>query len=135
MIGVDWIAGLLTTAAGFDMSQNHVDLWSGKVHAVPTRPTRRRGMLLQSSAIFASSTAPAFRTCLWWTLHWTSTPKFTSEVFRAFVKIMSSSPIVGSAYHKNTNVRWLGTPQEYQNQDEFFQGEICNQLRGFDTRW
>jgi len=39
MIGVDWIAGLPTTAAGFDMIQNHVDLLSGKVHAVPTRPT------------------------------------------------------------------------------------------------
>jgi hypothetical protein len=28
MIGVDWIAGLLTTAARFDMIQNHVDLLS-----------------------------------------------------------------------------------------------------------
>ena len=28
-----------TTAAGFDMIQNHVDLLSGKVHAVPTRST------------------------------------------------------------------------------------------------
>ena len=39
MIGVDWIAGLQTTAAGFDMIQNHVDLLSVKVHAVPTRWT------------------------------------------------------------------------------------------------
>ena len=39
MLGVDWIAGLLTTAAGFDMIQNHVDLLSGKVHVVPTRST------------------------------------------------------------------------------------------------
>jgi hypothetical protein len=39
MIGLDWIAGLPTTAAGFDMIQNHVDLLSGKVHAVPTRAT------------------------------------------------------------------------------------------------
>jgi len=37
MIGVDWIAGLPTTVGGFDMIQNHVDLLSGKVHAVPTR--------------------------------------------------------------------------------------------------
>jgi hypothetical protein len=29
-------------------------------------------------------------------------PKFTSDVFRAFAKGMGSSPIVGSAYHKNT---------------------------------
>ena len=40
-IGVDWIAGLPTTAAGFNMIQNHVDPLSlaGKVHAVPTRST------------------------------------------------------------------------------------------------
>ena len=30
-------------------------------------------------------------------------PKLTSEVFRAFVKGMGSSHIVGSAYHKNTS--------------------------------
>jgi hypothetical protein len=39
MIGVDWIEGLPTTAAGFDMIQNHANLLSGKVHAVPTRPS------------------------------------------------------------------------------------------------
>ena len=42
MIGVDWIAGLPATAAGFDMIQNHVGLLSGKsrnVQAVPTRAT------------------------------------------------------------------------------------------------
>jgi hypothetical protein len=33
MIGVDWIAGLPTTAGGFDMIQNHVDLLSGKTNA------------------------------------------------------------------------------------------------------
>ncbi len=32
-------------------------------------------------------------------------PKFTSEVFRAFVKSMGSCLIVGSAYRKNTNVK------------------------------
>jgi hypothetical protein len=37
MIGVDWIAGLPTTAGGFDMIQNHV--LSGTVHAVPTWAT------------------------------------------------------------------------------------------------
>ena len=35
----DWIAGLPTTVAGFDVIQNPVDLLSGKVHAVPTRST------------------------------------------------------------------------------------------------
>ena len=29
-------------------------------------------------------------------------PKFTSDIFRAFVKGMGSCIIVGSAYHKNT---------------------------------
>jgi len=31
--------------------------------------------------------------------------KFTSAVFRAFAKGMSSCLIVGSAYHKNTNAK------------------------------
>ena len=31
--------------------------------------------------------------------------KFTSDVFRAFVKSMGSCLIVGSAYHKNTNAK------------------------------
>ena len=31
--------------------------------------------------------------------------KFTSEVFRVFVKSMGSTLIVGSAYHKNTNTK------------------------------
>ncbi len=35
-------------------------------------------------------------------------PKFTSQMFQAFVKSMGSCLIVGSAYHKNTNttVEW-----------------------------
>jgi hypothetical protein len=37
MIGVEWIAGLPTMEAGFDMIQNHIEQRSGKVHAVPTR--------------------------------------------------------------------------------------------------
>ncbi len=32
-------------------------------------------------------------------------PKFTSEVFRAFVKSMGSCLLVGSAHHKNTNAK------------------------------
>ena len=39
MIGLDWLDGLPTMAAGFDMIQNHVELLSGKVHAAPTRST------------------------------------------------------------------------------------------------
>ena len=39
MIGVDWIAGLPTTAAGFDMIQNH-DLLTGSCRARYTPPPR-----------------------------------------------------------------------------------------------
>ena len=53
MIGVDWIAGLPTTEGGFDMIQNHVDLLSGKVHAVPTRAT----------ATAADAAGGSFATC------------------------------------------------------------------------
>ena len=101
MIGVDWIAGLLTTAAGFDMIQNHVDLLSGKVHAVPTRATVTaadaagiiRDMCLRSGSGFPD------------VLVVDHDPKFTSEVFLAFVKGMGSCLIVGSAYYKNTNAK------------------------------
>ena len=31
--------------------------------------------------------------------------EFTSDIFRAFVKSMGSCPILGSAYHKNTNAK------------------------------
>jgi hypothetical protein len=101
MIGVDWIAGLPTTAAGFDMIQNHVDLLSGKVHAVPTRSTATaadaaaiiRDMCLRSGDGFPD------------VLVVDHDSKFTSEVFRAFVKGWGSCLIVGSAYHKNTNAK------------------------------
>jgi len=101
MIGVDWIAGLPATAAGFDMIQNHVDLLSGKVHAVPTRSTATaadaaaiiRDMCLRSGDGFPD------------VLVVDHDSKFTSEVFRAFVKGWGSCLIVGSAYHKNTNAK------------------------------
>ena len=67
MIGVDWIAGLPPTAAAFDMMQNHVDLLSGKVHAVtsslvqPTTrtPTPRTSGPTASSATRCSPTPTA----------------------------------------------------------------------------
>ena len=105
MIGVDWIAGLptTTTAAGFDMIQNHVDLLSCRVHAVPTRATTTaadavtiiqvRDMCLRSCAGFPN------------VLVVDHNAKFTSNVFRAFAKSMGSSLIVGSVYHKNTNAK------------------------------
>jgi hypothetical protein len=91
MIGVDWIAGLSTTAAGFDMIRNHVDLLSGKVHAVPTRAT----------ATAADATAIIRDMCFWSGAGFPDVlvvdhdPKFTSEVFRPFVKSMGSCLIVG----------------------------------------
>ena len=101
MIGVDWIAGLPTTAAGFDMIQNHVDLLSGRVHAVPTRATATaadaatiiRDMCLRSGAGFPD------------VLVVDHDAKFTSDVFRAFAKSMGSCLIVGSVYHKNTTAK------------------------------
>ena len=101
MLGVDWIAGLPTTAAGFDMIQNHVDLLSGKVFAVPTRATATaadaaeiiRNLCLRSGTGFPD------------VLVVDHDPKFTSDVFRAFAKGMGSCLIVGSAYHKNTNAK------------------------------
>ena len=101
MIGVDWIAGLQTTEGWFDMIQNHVDLLSGKVHAVSTRSTATaaeaaeiiRDMCLRSGDGFPD------------VLVVDHDPKFTSDVFRAFVRSMGSCLIVGSAYHKNTNAK------------------------------
>ena len=92
MIGVDWIASLPTTAAGFDMIQNHVDLLSGKVHAVPARSTATaadaaaiiRDMCLRSCDRFPDVLVVDHGS------------KFTSEVFRAFVtgwgRASSSAP-------------------------------------------
>ncbi len=98
---MDWIAGLPTTAIGFDIIQNHVDLLSGKVHAVPTRSTATatdaaaiiRDMCLRSGDVFPD------------VLTVDHDSEFTSEVFRAFVKGWGSCLIVGSAYHKNTNAK------------------------------
>ncbi len=77
MIGVDWIAGLPTTAAGF-MIQNHVDLLSGKVHAVPTRSTAtaaEAAAIIRDMCLRTGSGPPR-----------RARGKFTSEVFCAFVK-------------------------------------------------
>ncbi len=96
---MDWIAGLTTTGAGFDMIQNHVDLLTGKVHAVPARATATaadaaaiiRDMCLRSGDGFPDVLVVDHES------------KFTNEVFRAFFKGCCSCLIVGSAYHKNAN--------------------------------
>ena len=83
------------------MIQNHVDLLSGKVYAVPTRATATaadaaeiiRNLCLRSGTGFPD------------VLVVDHDPKFTSNVFRAFAKGMGSCLIVGSAYHKNTNAK------------------------------
>ena len=92
MIGVDWIAGLPTTPAGFDMIQNHADLLSAKVHTVPTRSTATatdaanilRDMCLRSCDGFPDVLAVDHHV------------RFTSVVFLAFVKCMGSSLIVNT---------------------------------------
>ncbi len=60
MIGMDWIAGLPTTEGWFDMTQNHVDLLSGKVHAVGA-------MAIIRDMYLRSGDGPtAFPACSWW---------------------------------------------------------------------
>jgi hypothetical protein len=88
------------------MIQNHVDLlsWAGKVHAVPTRATATaadaaeiiRNMCLRSGDGFPD------------VLVVDRDPKFTGDVFRAFVRSMGSCLIIGSAYNNNTitKVEW-----------------------------
>jgi hypothetical protein len=84
MIGVDWIAGLPTMEAGFNMIQKHIDLLSGMVHAVHTRAT----------ATVADEAEIICYMCLWsgdrfpYMLVVDHDPKFTSEVLWAFVKSM-----------------------------------------------
>jgi hypothetical protein len=101
MIRVDWIAGLPTTEGGFDMIQTHIDLLSGKVHAVPTRAT---AMATEATEIIRDM---CLRSCDEFpeVLVVDHDPKFTSDVFWAFAKGMGSSLIVGSAYNKNTNAK------------------------------
>ena len=87
MIGVNWIVRLADDgrsgrAAGFDIIQNHFNLLSVKGHAVPTRSTATatdaamiiRDMRLRSGAGFPDA------------LVVDRAAKFTSDVFRAFVK-------------------------------------------------
>jgi hypothetical protein len=95
------IAGLPTTEAGFDMIQNHVGLLSGKVHAVPTRATAAAADAAEIIRDVFLRSDDGFRDVL----VVDHDPKFTSDVFRALVKSMGSSLIVGSAYHKNTNAK------------------------------
>ena len=93
--------GLPQTAAGFDQVQVHVDHFSGKVHAVPTRSTDTAAdaarILLDMVLRFGDGVPDA--------LVVDHDPKFTSKVFREFTRSLGSSLLVGSAYHKNTNAR------------------------------
>ena len=83
------------------MLQTHVDLLSGRVHAVPTRATATaadaatiiRDMCLRSGAGFPD------------VLMVDHDAKSTSDAYCAFAKRMGSCLIVGSAYHKNTKAK------------------------------
>ena len=106
----DRSGGLPTPAAGFDFIQNHVDLLSGKVHAVPTRLTATaadaadiiRDMCLRSGDGFPDI------------LLVDHDSKFISEVFRAFVNGWGSCLVVG-------------VPQEHQRQGPL--GVLSDTLR------
>ena len=101
MIGVDWLVGLPTTAAGFDQVQVHVDHLSGKVHAVPTRATDTAAdaaRIILEMALRSGDGVPDV-------LVVDHDPKFTSKLFKEFTRSIGSSLLVGSAYHKNTNAR------------------------------
>ena len=108
---MDWIAGLPTTPAGFDMIQNHADLLSAKVHAVPTRSTATatdaanilRDMCLRSCDGFPDVLAVDHHvrfTGVVFLAFVKSTVdhhvRFTGVVFLAFVKSMGSSLIVNT---------------------------------------
>ena len=73
------IAGLPTTAAGFDMIQSHVDLLSEKMHAVPTR----------STATAADAAMITRKTCLRSGSSFADALKFTSEELHAFKLVKS----------------------------------------------
>ncbi len=101
MIGVDWLVGLPTMAAGFDQVQVHVDHLSGKVHAVPTRATDTAAdaaRIILEMALCSGDGVPDV-------LVVDHDPKFTSKLFKEFTRSIGSSLLVGSAYHKITNAR------------------------------
>ena len=101
VIGIDWLMGLPQTAAGFDQVQVHVDHFSGKVHAVPTRSTDTAAdaaRILLEMVLRSGDGVPD-------ALVVDHDPKFTSKLFREFTRRLGSSLLVGSAYHKNTNAR------------------------------
>ena len=101
VIGIDWLMGLPPTAAGFDQVQVHVDHFSGKVHAVPTRSTDTAAdaaRILLEMVLRSGDGVPD-------ALVVDHDPKFTSKLFREFTRRLGSSLLVGSAYHKNTNAR------------------------------
>ncbi len=93
--------GLLTTAAGFDQVQVHVDFLSGKVHAVPTKSTDTAAdaaKIILEMALRSGDGIPDV-------LVVDHDPKFTSTLFREFTRRIGSSLLVGSTYHKNTNAK------------------------------
>ncbi len=100
MIGVDWIARLPTTEAGFDMIQNHVDLLSGKVHAVPTRATATAAdaaAIIRDMCLRSGDGSPDV-------LVVDHDSKFTSEVFRASSR--AGARASSSALRTTRTPRW-----------------------------
>jgi hypothetical protein len=83
------------------MIKNHVDLLSWKVHAVPTRATATAAAAAEIIRDMCLRSGDGFQDVL----VADHAPKFTSEVFWAFVRSMGSCLLVfvGSACHNNTN--------------------------------
>lgn len=81
------------------MIQNHVDLLSGQVNAVPTRSTATAAdaaLIIRDMRVRSGDGFPDV-------LVVDHDPKFTSDVFRGFVKHTGSYLIAG--YHKNTKAK------------------------------
>jgi hypothetical protein len=76
------------------MIQNHIDLLSGKVHAIHTRATATAAVAAEIICDMCLRSGDCFPDVL----VVDHDPKSTSEVFLAFVKSMGSCLIVGSAY-------------------------------------
>ncbi len=83
---MDWIAGLPTREAGFNMIQNHIYLLSGKVHAVPTCATATAAEAAEIICYMCLRSSNGFPNVL----VVDHNPKVTREVFRAFVNSMGS---------------------------------------------
>jgi hypothetical protein len=91
------------------MIKNHVDLLSGKAHAFPTRATatvENVAEIIRDICLRSRDSE-----CFPHVLVVDHDPKFTSEVFRAFIKGMGSCLILVMASAQSTIRTPLATPR------------------------